>query len=145
MIPGRYFRNSLGELPDPSQIERGEYGARAPIGMPPPGGGFAPSAIPGEAPIPVGLSDRQSLWQTIVFTAGTTVIKVQDFTYRKFFLIQNKSAAGTLYVGFGYEPNALNGVVLPAGVGFEPYSYPINDIWVIGTVANMSGVLIYGT
>lgn len=144
-MQGRFFRTPLGELPTSALIERGEHGILPPVGVPPRGGDFAPASTPGAAPIEVALSERQSNWQAIVFTAGVTGIKVQDFTYRKFFLIQNKSAVGTLYVGFGYEPNALNGIVLPAGVGFEPYSYPINDIWVLGTVAGMNGVLIYGT
>lgn len=145
---GRFFRvptQGLNELPDSALLERGEYGIAPPLGVPPRAADYAPSSTPGRPPVDVSLSERQSNWQAIVFTAGTTAIKVQDFTYRKFFLIQNKSAVGTLYVGFGYEPNALNGIVLPAGVGFEPYSYPINDIWVLGTVAGMNGVLIYGT
>lgn len=136
----------MGELPGELSQQRGEgYPPAAPIGIPPRAGDYAPSVDPSRNPVNVALSERQSLWQTIVFTAGTSVIKVQDFTMRKFFLIQNKSAAGTLYVGFGYEPTPGNSIELPAGVGFEPFSYPINDIWVVGTVANMPGVLIYGT
>lgn len=144
-FPGRFFRvpvQGLGELPGPLSSERGEYGVRPPYGVPPAANAYAPGVQPNAAP--VELSERQSLWQQVVFTAGTSAVRVQEFMRRKFFLIQNKSAAGTLYVGFGWEPNALNGLVLPAGVGFEPYSYPINEIWVTGTLAGMNGLIIYG-
>jgi hypothetical protein len=114
---------------------------RPPVGRPPTGNTSAPTQVPGESRI---LGDNQSSWQFITFTAGTTPIKIQDDTYRKFFLIQNKSAVGTLYVGFGYQPNAGNGLVLPAGVGYEPFAYPINEIWVAASVAGVSGLLIYG-
>jgi hypothetical protein len=150
-FPGRFFSVPM-LAPAPAQSPIPQVGgglgelpfdqpSLPPYGMPPPGGASAPD----QSGVLQPTAANQSNWQTIVFNAGITVTKVQDFTYRKFFLIQNKSAAGTLYVGFGYEPTALNGLVLPAGVGYEPFSYPINDIWVLGTVANMSGILIYGT
>lgn len=142
---GRYFQTPLGELPESALQERGELGIRAPYGVPPAGGQYAPASVPGDAPVNVALSDRQSNWQSIVFVVGLSPIKIQDFTYRKFFMIQNKSAAGSMYVGFGYEPTPENGIILPAGVAFEPYSYPTNDVWVSGTSAGMLGVLFYGT
>jgi hypothetical protein len=149
--PAQSGQAGLGELPFDQPIlppfgtpTRGGApplgGTLPPFGMPPPGGSVAPDAQGILQPTQA----NQSNWQTIVFMAGLSVVKVQDFTYRKFFLIQNKSAVGTMYVGFGYEPNAGNGLELSPGVGYEPFNYPINDIWVLGTVANMQGFLIYG-
>lgn len=144
-MQGRFFRvppqrQGLGELPSTPLNENGALAVRPPLGVPPTGNQSAPTG-PGQSKI---LGDNQSTWQYVTFTAGLTPIKIQDLTYRKFFLIQNKSAAGTLYVGFGYQPNSGNGLVLPAGVGYEPFTYPINEIWVAASVAAVNGLLIFG-
>ena len=90
------------------------------------------------------LGPNQSSWQFITFIAGPVPIKIQDFLYRKFLLIQNKSGAGTIFIGFGYQPTAGNGLVLPAGVAYEPYSYPTNEIWVASNGPAVEGLMIYG-
>lgn len=141
---GRFFRvppHALGELPSTPLNENGALAVNAPLGRPPTGNQSAPTGVPGQARI---LGDNQSSWQNVTFNAGIAPIKIQDLTYRKFFLIQNKSAVGTLYVGFGYQPNAGNALVLPAGVGYEPFTYPINEIWVSASVAGVAGLLIFG-
>lgn len=140
-MQGRFFRG-MGELPSTALNENGALAVTPPYGRPPVGGASAPTQIPGQA---IRLGDNQSTWQYITFVAGTEPIKIQDSTYRKFMLIQNKSAAGSIYVGFGYQPNSGNGLVLPAGVGYEPFAYPINEIWVSGSVDGISGLLIFGT
>jgi hypothetical protein len=143
MLPGRYFRgnNGLGELPSTPLNENGALAVSPPIGRPPTGNLSAPTQVPGQARM---LGDNQSSWQFITFTVGTTPIKLQDFTYRKFFLIQNKSGIGTLYVGFGWQPNAGNGLVLPGGIGYEPFAYPVNEIWVVSDGPTVDGLMIYG-
>lgn len=146
MNAGRFFRvpparQGLGELPSTALTENGVLSLNPPIGRPPTGNMSAPTQVPGQNRI---LGDNQSSWQFITFEVGAAPIKLQDLTYRKFFLIQNKSAAGTLFVGFGYQPNEGNGLVLPAGVGYEPYSYPINEIWVSSDGPTVSGLMIYG-
>lgn len=127
---GRYFGGRVGELPDYGDIPPD------PVGIPPPGEYQGTSVS--------GLSDRQSQWNYIIFTVGLTAIKVQDYLLRKFFLIQNKSGANSILVGFGYIPDANTGLLLGAGVGFEPYSYPVNEIYVVATGAGTQGLIIYG-
>lgn len=142
-MQGRYFRGNpgLGELPSTPLTENGAMALRPPVGRPPSGNQSAPTQIPGQMR---QLGDNQSSWQFITFSVDANPIKLQDFTYRKFFLIQNKSGAGTLFVGFDYAPNQGNGLVLPAGVGYEPLSYPINEIWVASDGPTVSGLMIYG-
>lgn len=141
---GRFFRGAppgLGELPTTALNENGALSVQAPYGRPPIGGQSAPTQQPGQSRI---LGDNQSVWQFITFSVGTNPIRIQEDTYRKFMLIQNKSAAGTLFVGFGYVPNEGNGLVLSAGVGYEPFTYPINEIWVASDGPTVSGLLIFG-
>jgi len=146
--PGRTFRGGmvppqrrgLGELPSTALVEGGTLDIRQPIGLPPSGNDSAPVGN-GEMR---QLGPNQSSWQFSTFSAQLVAIKVQDFMYRKFLVIQNKDGAGTLYVGFGWIPTPGNGLVLGPGVGYEPYSYPINEIYVLGSIANVSGLLIYG-
>ena len=142
-FPGRYFRGGgLGELPSTPLNENGALALRPPEGRPPQGGGSAPTQQPGEFK---QLNENQSSWAFITFQVdGTTPIKLQADTYRKFWLIQNKSAAGTLYVGIGWVPNLGNGLVLPAGIGYEPFAYPTNEIWVLSDGPVVSGLMIYG-
>lgn len=144
---GRYFdvrpnAHGLGELPSTPLTENGTLAVRPPIGRPPSGNATAPTQQPGQMRV---LGDSQSSWQFVTFSGiGTQPFKLQDMTYRKFFLIQNKSAAGTLFVGFGYQPNESNGLVLPAGVGYEPFSYPINEIWIASDGPLVEGLMIFG-
>lgn len=146
--PGRFFPvdRGMGDLPDTALVERGEYGVSPPMGLPPMGGDF----IPGPAGSPQGIaqsiiSDKQSNWQSIPFTVGTSVIKLQDFLARKFFLLQNLSGAGTLFFGFGWTPTTFNSLTLPPGTGYEPFSYPTNEIYVVANAPNTVGLLIYGS
>lgn len=134
-------RSGLGELPSTPLNENGALSVRPPIGVPPTGGMSAPTQVPGQARV---LGDNQSTWQYITFNVDAAPIKIQDLTYRKFFLIQNKSGAGTLYVGFGWQPTLGNGLVLPAGVGYEPFTYPINEIWVASDGPTVSGLMLFG-
>jgi hypothetical protein len=141
---GQFFRGNphgLGELPSTPLSEGGAMALRPPIGRPPTGNQSAPTQQPGEFRL---LGDNQSSWQFITFEVDANPIKIQDYTYRKFFLIQNKSGVGTLFVGFGYQPNQGNGLVLPAGVGYEPFAYPVNEIWVASDGPTVSGLMIYG-
>lgn len=126
--------NALGELPpDFTEVERA-------TNLPPLAGRKAP-VRPG---VMRELTDNQSSWAAISFQATTTPQKIQDFQYRKFFLLQNRSGVGTIYFGIGYVPTAENGLVLPAGVSYEPYTYPVNEIWVMSDGPTVSGLLIYG-
>jgi len=142
-FPGRFFRvpSGLGELPSTPLTENGVLAVNPPVGRPPTGNMSAPTQVPGQSRI---LGDNQSVWQYLTFNAKPQAVKLQDFTYRKFFLIQNNSAAGTLFVGFGWQPNAGNSLVLPAGVGYEPFTYPVNEIWIASDGPTISGLMLYG-
>ena len=134
-FPGKYTQAGLGNLPDYSG-----NGPVPPAGIPP-----AIAFNPASSGQPVeALNDKQSYWQSLPFIVGTSPILLQPFLLRKFFLIQNKDPANTIYVGFGWQPNAANGLVLGPGVGYEPFSYPVNEIWVIASAANTVGLLITG-
>lgn len=135
-IPGRYFKNGLGNLPDFSG-----NGPRPPIGVPPPAQ-LIPASV---GQTSQAVSDKQSSWQSFPFIVGTEPILLQSFLLRKFLVLQNKDSANTLYFGFGWKPDANNGLVLGPGVGYEPYAYPINEIWVIASGADTSGLLITGS
>jgi len=142
-MPGRFFRVSpgLGELPDTALDANGTMIQPPPFGRPPPGNAAAPTSTPGVQQM---LGDKQSSWGFVSFVAGLQPVKIQDTLMRKFFLIQNLAAAGTIYVGFDYQPTSQNGLVLPAGIGYEPYSYPINSIWVAANAASVNGLLMFG-
>lgn len=136
----------LGELPQELSRLRGEtYPPQSPYGLPPPASDYVATSA-GEIAKPSETLDgsRSSLFQVITFVAQPSAQKIQDNTLRKYFLIQNKSNSGTIYLGFGYQPDVNNGIVLPPGVAYEPYSFPINDVWVSSDVPNTIGILIYG-
>lgn len=142
------IRRFLGDLPRDIALERGELPLNPPISRPAPSGAFVPQAgslAPTAGGTMQQTGDNQSSWQSLNFTAGLTVIKIQDYLLRKFLLIQNRSNTGTMYIGFGWSPTPENGLILPAGVSYEPYTYPTNEIYVLGSVANISGLLIFGT
>jgi len=141
---GRYFRvpqaTGLGELPSTPLKENGTLDLASPYGVPPVGNASAPQLQGGMRL----LSENQSVWQFITFVARPGAVMLQSQTYRKFFLIQNKGSAGTIFVGFGYPPNQGNGLVLPPGVGYEPYTYPINEIYVASDGPDIDGLMIFG-
>lgn len=141
-IPFMPRHGGLGDLPDTALMERGEYGERLPYGVPPSSNQLAPTGQ-GETMAPMAWN--QSNWQTIPFTVGTEPVRIQEFLLRKFLLIQNTSALGSLFIGFGFQPNATNSLVLGPGLGYEPFVYPINEIWMVSDQANTTGFLIYGT
>jgi hypothetical protein len=135
-IPGRFIQGGLGNLPDYSG-----NGPLPPIGVPPPVGQISP----GSTGQPVtAVSDKQSFWQSQPFVVGTTPLQLQGFLLRKFLLLQSLDAALTLYFGFGWIPNATNGLTLGPGVGYEPFAYPVNEIWVVASGAGAAGLIITG-
>ena len=141
-MPRRY----LGDLPPDLSRERRESPLKPPEYMPsgvgvPHAGAMAPTTNRQL----VETAQNQSNWQSLNFTAGLAVVKIQDFLLRKFLLIQNRSTSGTIYIGFGWAPTPDNGLILPAGVSYEPYTYPTNEIYVLGSIADISGLLIFGS
>ena len=150
MFPGRRFHNppmragnsGLGDLPATFLQERGEYQPlNDPVGIPPMGNALAPGANPGSMQ---SVSDKQSQWQFIPFIVGVTPIKLQDSLARKFMLLQNQDAVGSLLFGFGWIPTPKNGLILGPGQGYEPFTYPTNEIYVVGSQADVTGLFIFG-
>lgn len=138
---GRYLKSSgLGELPSTPLNDNGALALAPPYGIPPTGNMSAPQMQGGMRL----LGDNQSVWQFITFTAKADAIMLQSQTYRKFLIIQNKSGAGAILIGFGYVPTLSNALVLEAGVAYEPYNYPVNEIYVRSSGPDVDGLLIFG-
>ena len=134
--PGRFRQGGLGNLPDYS-----DAGPRAPVGVPPPAG-YIPAGGTGQPDQPIAVN--QSFWQSQPFNVGLTALQIQPFLRRKFLLIQNKDAANTIYLGFGWIPTPGNGLVLAPGQSYEPYTYPVNEIWALSSGASTAGLIITG-
>ena len=143
---GRFFRTGpgLGEIPPPNTPlgQGGALNVPPAVNLPPVGNAQAATQTPGEFR---QLGDNQSVWQAITFVGTIAPQQVQEYLYRKYFLIQNKSGAGTIFVGFGYVPTEKNGLVLPPGVGYEPYTYPVNEIYITSDVNGVEGLILFGT
>jgi hypothetical protein len=125
-------RGNLGDLPRELAAERNEHEPLPPMGLPPMGGVSMPTNF------------DQSSWGYITFVADVEPKKIQDFTLRKFFLIQNKALVGTMYVGIGWTPTLANGLLLLPQTGYEPFRYPTNEIYVSASQDGVQGLLIYG-
>lgn len=152
----------LGLLPEDIFAERGGW-PRAEAIMPPSGyygGGADPVQAPGitvpyddsQSVIPfqpppvnpklLAATRRQGSFLTVPFTAGTEIKLIREEETRLYFFIQNTSAAGDLYVGFGSPPIPGSSLILSPGAAFEPYQVPTNTIYTIGTAPGMKGILI---
>lgn len=137
-----YRRMNMGDLPEQLAQERNDGNLPPPpLGLPPNGGAQGVTQQRGNAPV----SFDQSQWGFVTFRVGTEPLKIQDYMLRKFLLIQNKSLTGTIYVGFGYIPTALNALELLPQIGYEPFRYPTNEIYVVGTEPDIEGLLLFGT
>jgi len=86
---------------------------------------------------------RQGYFVTQPFLAGLTVITPRPFESRTYLFIQNIATAGDLYIGFGNEPTASYSLTLTPGSAYEPFTVPVNEIYILGSVANVAGFLIY--
>lgn len=60
---------------------------------------------------------------------------------RTYLLIQNNSA-GIMYINFGAKGDAFSGVQIAANGYYEPYRPPKGDISVLGSAANLNGVVV---
>lgn len=153
----------LGLLPEDLARERGTLPWPKPQRAPPAGytggGGFptqapgvnAPSAPSSDSvpftPPPVNpqllaATRRQGSFLTIPMNFGLEDVQIRDQEKRLYFLIQNTSAVGDMLLGFGSPPITGGTLVLVPGAAFEPFTVPTNDIYVRGTAAGMTGILI---
>lgn len=78
------------------------------------------------------------------FLAGVTAQQIIPTQLERFyFFIVNNSAANRIFVGFDYEPNVNNGVLLEVNLGFyEPWIVPVNAIFIAAAGAATPGVAI---
>ena len=78
------------------------------------------------------------------FLAGLAVQQIIPTQLERFyFFIVNNSAANRIFVGFDYEPNVNNGILLEVNLGFyEPWIVPTNGIFVAAAGAATPGVAI---
>lgn len=113
-----------------------------PAGAALPPQGIPPTAAMSKKENPLALN--QSSWQSIPFQAGTSPTLLQPYTLRKFLLIQNRDAAETIYIGFGWTPTTENGLILAPGFSYEPFAYPVNEIYIMGSAPDTAGLLIFG-
>jgi len=62
---------------------------------------------------------------------------------RFYLIIVNNSAVNRMFVGFDYEPNVLNGLILETNLGFyEPWIVPSNSIHIAAAGANTAGIIL---
>ena len=87
--------------------------------------------------------NRQFNFAASPFIAGTAAFLLRPGENRYYFLLQNNSATATLYLGLGYSPTTLTGIQIPPGGNYEPLCVPQNDVWVLGSAANLAGVIVY--
>lgn len=89
------------------------------------------------------IARRQCTFLSQPIVVGTTPQLIRTREDRTYFMIMNTDAVNSLYVGFDYEPTPANGVVLSSKNAYEPFQVPTNDIWVAGSAAGTTGILIY--
>jgi hypothetical protein len=81
----------------------------------------------------------------IPFTVGAAAqMLIPKQEGRKYLFVLNTSAVNRIFLGFGFAPSAVTGVVLEINLGFyEPNVVPNQEIWALGAGAGTTGVLIY--
>lgn len=116
-------------------------------GMPVQPGDFAPSGISQEIVaerIRRRTGRRTGRFVPFPFLAGVAAVQIIPTQLERFyFFIVNNSAVNRIFVGFDYEPNVNNGVLLEVNLGFyEPWIVPTNGIFVAAAGAATPGVAI---
>ena len=113
-----------------------------------PGGGLpgtAPAGGPQTDPSLLRASWRQGAFINFPFVVGTVPILLRPFEPRTYLIVQNLAPGGSMYFGFGTTPTINSGLKLNPDDAYEPWTIPVNEVWVIGTVANMRGLMIFAT
>lgn len=88
--------------------------------------------------------ERRAHFSALAFSVGSTVATlIRRQEDRLYLLIQNTDAANKIYLGIGYQPSSTTGIVLTAGTVYEPFQVPDNDIFVLGSAAGVTGVLLF--
>ena len=119
-----------------------------------PGSAGARAAMSGQ-PVPPGQPQRwlnKTTAKTVPFVIGLTSMQIVPANpLRAYLLVQNKDAGSDMLINFGQKATSFNGVIIiprgnyefiggTRGGGFCPF----DSVWVLGTAANMQGVLVEG-
>lgn len=75
------------------------------------------------------------------YTTGVQLLLPQG--ERGYLLIQNLDAVANVFLGFGVQPAANQGLKIVPGTAYEPYVVPQNDIFIIGD-AGGTALLLFG-
>lgn len=89
--------------------------------------------------------NRRVSFFAIPITVGVAPIVLRPEENRQYLFIQNTHATQILYIGFSYTPDAANGMQIGPQGFYEPYWVPQNEISILGSGANTTGVLLYAT
>lgn len=86
---------------------------------------------------------RQGYFMTEPFNATTEVQLLRPFESRTYLFIQNIDTVNDIILGFGNAPTGNDGLVLPPGAAYEPFTIPINEIYIISSAGAVKGYIIY--
>lgn len=105
-----------------------------------------PGSIPGQTPPwarGIGQGEGISFVQFAFSVSANTIEQIAPQKLdRVYLLIQNNSGT-PIYLGIGTEIDSSNGVLIPAGGFYEPYTAPNNSIFVMAT-SDANGVILQG-
>jgi len=128
-------RKTLGRLPEPLAAERDTSKRR----ILDPGAGLVPDWVN---------NFTAALYPFIIGTTSQQIVPANPL--RCYLLVQNKSALADMFINFGQKASTGSIIIIPrgnyefvGGAGGGPFS-PGNSVWVLGSVAAMSGVLVEG-
>lgn len=86
---------------------------------------------------------RQGYFIVQPILATTTPVSIRPFESRTYFFIQNLGTVGDILIGFGAIPNASFGLTLTPGSAYEPFTVPVNEIYISSSAGSIPGYLIY--
>lgn len=89
--------------------------------------------------------NRRVKFFAVPFSIGTAIQTLRPEEPRQYLFIQNTHATQILYLGFGYAPTLTTGMQIGPQGFYEPYWTPQNDIQVLGSGANTTGLLLYAS
>jgi len=86
---------------------------------------------------------RQGYFMTEPFNATTTSKVLRPFESRTYLFIQNIDTVNDIILGFGNTPSVQDGLTIPPGAAYEPWTIPVNEIYIISSALTVKGFIIY--
>lgn len=90
------------------------------------------------------LNNCKILTQTALGATTTSVIGLASRSSRRCLIIQNISAASTIYIKFDSAHTGTEGLNLSAGTIWAPIIVPMNSIYIKGSAGNVSATILSG-